>query len=164
VDLIGVIIRDVIPDQTAQMMLVEHDHVIQEIISAASDPAFGNGILPRACRTCACRLYPSGHEEIGHIVAKFAITIENHVAIWTRLAKRFPQLLHNPRARRMFRDIEMENPSAAVLDDEETIQDSEGQGRHREKVHGGDYFAVIVQENSPELACIRSRRNALEIA
>jgi hypothetical protein len=33
----------------------------------------------------------------------------------------------------MFRDIEMEDLASTVFDDEETIQDSEGKGRHGEE-------------------------------
>jgi hypothetical protein len=42
--------------------------------------------------------------------------------------KCLPELLHNPRARRMSRDMDMENPSPAVFDDEEMVQDSDGEG------------------------------------
>ena len=46
----------------------------------------------------------------------------------------------------MLRDVEMENLASIVFDDEETIQDSEGEGRHGEEVHGRDGLAVIAQE------------------
>ena len=44
------IVRDVIPDQAAQMNLIEDDQVIEKLSATASDPAFRNSILPRACR------------------------------------------------------------------------------------------------------------------
>ena len=40
VDSIRVIIGDVLPDQTTQVNVIEHDHVIEKLSSAASDPAF----------------------------------------------------------------------------------------------------------------------------
>ena len=58
----------------------------------------------------------------------------------------------------------MEDPSPAVLNDEETIQHSESKGRHREEVHGRDYFAVIARESSPELAGLAPRIQAPKIA
>ena len=64
----------------------------------------------------------------------------------------------------MFRNIEMENSAVAVLDDEETIQDPEGESRHSEEVHGRDDFAVIAQKRRPELAFLVGRRQATEIA
>jgi hypothetical protein len=52
----------------------------------------------------------------------------------------------------VFSDIEMEDPAPTVFDHKETIQDSEGEGRHGEEVHGHDDIAVILQESSPEPA------------
>src|SRR4029453_16327668 len=58
----------------------------------------------------------------------------------------------------------MEKFASVVLDDEETIQDSEREGRHGEEVHGRDYFAVIAQESSPKLPCLLGRRQAPDVA
>jgi hypothetical protein len=63
----------------------------------------------------------------------------------------------------VFRDVEMEDPASTVFDDEETIQDSEAEGRHDEEVHGRDDLAVIRQESSPEFPCLLGRRHAPEI-
>jgi len=64
----------------------------------------------------------------------------------------------------VFRDIEMDYPASTVFDDDETIQDSEGQGQHSEEVHGHDHIAVILQKSSPELAGLLARIRAPEIA
>jgi len=58
----------------------------------------------------------------------------------------------------------MEDPPSTVFDHKETIQDSEGEGRHGEEVHGLDDIAVIAQESSPELAGLLARIQAPEIA
>jgi len=64
----------------------------------------------------------------------------------------------------MFRDIEMEDLAATVFDYEEAIQDSKGEGRHGEEVHGRDRLVVIAKESSPELAGGGARRQTPEIA
>jgi hypothetical protein len=46
----------------------------------------------------------------------------------------------------------MENLASIALDDGETIQDSEREGRHCEEVHGRDDLAVIAPESSPEFS------------
>jgi hypothetical protein len=84
-------------------------------------------------------------------------------AVRTRARKCLPQLLHYPGAGRVFRDIEMKDPPSTVFDHKETIQDSEGEGRHGEEVHGHDDIAVIAQERSPELAGLLARIQAAEI-
>ena len=43
-DSVCVIIRDVIPDQTAQMNVIEDDQVIEKLSATASDPAFRDSI------------------------------------------------------------------------------------------------------------------------
>ncbi len=148
---IGVIIRDVVLDETAQVSLVEDEYVIQKISATAADPAFRHSILPRACWAYASGFHAAGCKQIGFLLAELAITIENRVAVRTRLRKCLPQLLHYPGAGRVFRDIEMEDLASTVFPDEETMQDPQGQGRHGEKVHGGDGVAVIAQESCPEL-------------
>jgi len=62
------------------------------------------------------------------------------------LHKRLSQLLHDPIGRRMLRNVEMQDAAAPVLDDEETVQHSEGRTRHGEKVAGNDRFAVVVKK------------------
>jgi hypothetical protein len=64
----------------------------------------------------------------------------------------------------MFRDVEMKNPVSIVFDDEETIQDSKGEGRHGEEVHGCVGVPVIPKEGSPVLAGLFPRVQALEIS
>jgi hypothetical protein len=157
-DSVRMIIGDVILEETTQVNLVACNYVIQEISAAASDPTFCNSILPKTCGAYAFRLHCAGSQEIGYFLTKLAITIENRVAVKTRFPEGLPQLLHNPRAGRMFRDIEVEDPPPAVFDDKETIQDPEGESGYSEKVHGRDDLAVIAQKSSPEFPCLIAGR------
>jgi hypothetical protein len=145
------------------MNVIEYDHVIEKLFSTAFDPAFCNSILPRACGACAYGLHAAGCEQIGHVLAELAISIENHVAVSKRFAKGLPELLHNPRASRMFCHIKIENSAPAVFDDEETVQNSEVEGRHGEEIHGRDDLSMIAQKDSPKLAGVHGRRQTPEI-
>ena len=157
------IIRDVISDQTAQMNVIEDDQVIEKLSATASDPAFRDSILPRACRAYACGFHAAGCKQLGYLLAKLGIPIQDRIAVRTRFRKCFPQLLHYPWTGRVFRDVEMEDPASTLLDDEETIQDMEGEGRYGEKVHGRDDLAMIAKESRPELAGVIGRSQAPEI-
>jgi len=64
----------------------------------------------------------------------------------------------------VFRDIEMEDPASTMFDDEKTIQDSEGEGRHGEEVHGRNGIAVIAKKSRPAFASVVGRGQAPEIA
>jgi len=158
------VIRDVVFDETAQVSLVEDEYVIQKIPATASDPAFRHTILPRACRADAFGFHAAGGHEIRYLPAELAITIQNGIAVRTRSRKCLPQLLFYPGSGRVFRDIEMDDLAPTVFDDEETIQDSEGEGRHGEEVHGHDHIAVIAKESCPQLAGLVTRSQAPEIA
>jgi len=147
VDSVFVIVGDVIPDQTAQMHVIENDHMIQKISATASDPAFRDSILPRTCRTNACGFHAARCQHIGHLCAELAITIQDRVAARTRFRKCFPQLLRYPGAGWVFRDIEIKDPASIVFADEEAIQDSEPEGRHGKEVHGHDDVPVIAKDS-----------------
>jgi hypothetical protein len=155
------IIGDVIADQTTQMSIIEDDHVIEKALCASFR---SNPILPRACSACARGFHAAGCKQLGYLFSKLAVTIKNHVAILTRFSKGLNQLVHNPRASRVFRHIEMEDPASAMFNDEETIQDSERQGGHREEVHGRNDLALIAKESSPKPAGVQGTKQAPEIA
>ena len=146
------------------MNIIEDDQVIEKLSTTASDPPFCDSILPRACRASACKLDAAGCQQLGYILAKLGITIQDRIAARTRFRKRFSQLLHYPVAGGVFGDVAMENLASIVFDEEETIQDSKGQGRHGEEVHGCDDLAVIAQESSPEVPCLLRRRQATNVA
>src|SRR5215475_8631004 len=91
-------------------------------------------------------LKSGGLQEANHIDVEDRIVIQNGVAIGSRLRKRFAQLLHDPIGRWMARNVEVQDPAALVLDDEETVQHSEGRGRHGEQVEGDDGLAVVAKK------------------
>ncbi len=72
---IGVVIRDVVFDETAQVSLVEDEYVIQKIPATASDPAFRNSILPGTRRAYARGFQAARSQKIGYLVAEFAVAI-----------------------------------------------------------------------------------------
>ena len=61
------------------------------------------------------------------------------------------QLLDDPTARRMLRDVEMQNTPAIVADDKETVEDTERGRGHSEEVHHGNRFPVILKKCAPTL-------------
>ena len=161
---IRMVIREVVFDETAQVSLVEHEDVIQQIPATASDPAFRHTILPWTCRAYAFGFHAAGCQEIRYLRAELTITVQNGIAVRTGSRKCLPQLLLYPGAGRVFGDIEMDDLAPTVFDDEETIQDSEAEGGHGEEIHGRDHIAVIAKESCPELAGLLTRSQAPEIA
>ena len=67
------------------------------------------------------------------------------------IRKSFAQLLDDPTAGRMPRDIEVQDAFPVVADDEEAVEHVEGKGRDGEEVHRRDDFTVIAQKGLPAL-------------
>ena len=64
----------------------------------------------------------------------------------------------------MASDVEVQDPAASVLDDEEAVEQLEGHRRHGEEVEGDDHLAVILEKGKPALARIAPAPNAPQIA
>jgi hypothetical protein len=65
------------------------------------------------------------------------------------------QLLDDPRNRRMFSRIEVQDSSAVVRDDEKPVKNAKGERRHGKEIHGGDCFAIIAQKRNPSFRRLR---------
>jgi len=66
-----------------------------------------------------------------------------------------PQLLHNPCAGGMPRDIEMQHASAIMTYNEEAIEHAESQRRNSEEIHRDDGLPMIAQEARPSSGSAR---------
>ena len=51
-------------------------------------------------------------------------------------------------------DVEVQDATTPVLDNEEAVQELERYRRNGQKVHGDDGFAMIVEKRQPALAWI----------
>ena len=49
----------------------------------------------------------------------------------------------------MLSDVEMNNLSPVMANNKEAVQQVEGDRRDREKIHGGDHFAMIAKKGLP---------------
>src|SRR5215470_7891922 len=134
------------------MLLVQRDHVVQDLAPATAHPPFRHTILPGRPWARSLRLQPRCLQESDHVSVELGVPVEDDVTVRHRLGESFPQLLHDPLRRRVLRDVEMQNLPASVLDDEEAIQSLEGHGRHGEEVEGHNPFAVILEKAQPAFA------------
>jgi len=56
------------------------------------------------------------------------------------------QLLGNPGASGMTRNVEVENAPAVMGDDEEAVEKAESDAGYGKEVHGGDGFAMVAKK------------------
>jgi hypothetical protein len=118
------IIRDVIPDQTAQMNVIEDNQVIEKLSATASDPAFSDSILPRACRAYVHTFYAARPQHIGNLLAKLGITIQDRVAYGQDSGKASLSCCTTQGPVGCSVTLKWRILRRSCSDDEETIQDS----------------------------------------
>jgi hypothetical protein len=146
-----VVIVDVFTPQSPEVSIVQRDDVIEHFAASAADPAFRHSVLPRAPNTRANRFQGARLQKLEDIAAELGVTVEQDVPVGAGKRQRLAQLLYDPVAGRMLRDIEVQDPSATVLDDKEAVECAKRQARNREEVERGDYLAVVVEEGQPAL-------------
>jgi len=145
------IIAEVIREPLTQMVLVEHDHVVQAFPADGTDQALDAGILPGRTR-CNEFLF---HAQVLNSAHKFqtvnGIAIAEEITGRLGVGKRFVQLLRGPGCRRRISNIEMKHFAALVREDQKDIEDTEGGGRDDEEIHGDEVFGGVVEEGFPGL-------------
>src|SRR5215831_19919861 len=146
------------------MFFVERDHMIEDFTATRSHPSLGNPVLPGCLHARLLGLQARRLQKGDHIGVVFRIAIEDGVPIRTRLGKGLPQLLHYPLGCRVSRDIEVQDLPPSMLDDEETIQQSERHRWYGEKVERNDHLAMILQEGQPALTGIPAAADSPQVA
>ena len=148
------VIAQVVLSQTPEMAFIEHDHMIEQFVAEASNPAFSHSVLPRTSVARPHGRNSAGVQEIEHCGAKLRIAIEDEVLVVGTVGERLAELLYDPFTSGMLGAIEMEDLPAVVTDQKQAVQNAEVGRDHGEEIHSGDDLLVILQECPP---CLRWR-------
>jgi hypothetical protein len=145
------IVADIISEQPFQMEFIQRNDVIQQVCPAAFDPPFRHPVLPRTLERSSHR--SDGHRlnRTRHLQAVLRVPINDQESRTRSIRKRFPQLLDDPRARRMPCDVEVHDPPTIMADDEEAIEHAECDRWHCEEVHRSNGFPMVAQKRNPAL-------------
>jgi len=101
------VIGDIFAPQSPPVLMVQRDYVIKHFTANTADPALRHSVLPRAPNTGANGFHGTGLEKLDHIAAEFGVTIEQDVAVRTGKRQSLAQLLYDPVAGRILRDVEV---------------------------------------------------------
>ncbi len=145
------IILEIRRQNSQEMSLAQHNHMIQALAADTADHAFDERILPSGfcsrddffdAHVCDARL---------KIQTVDAITIANEEP-WSELfGERFNDLLRSPHRRRMGGHVEMNDAPTIVAEDYESVQNTERRCRDNEKVDSHKVSQMIVKECPPRL-------------
>ena len=158
------VIADVFRKQPFQMAFIERDDMVQQVAAAASHPALRRAILPGAFEGSANRMDAQGANSDGDFQSVLGIAIEKQKPGSGIKGKGFAQLLDDPQASGVLGDVEVQNASAFVADDEEAIEYAERDRRNRKEIHRGDGFLVVAKKGKPALARPRIPRRSFHPA
>ena len=138
-----VIVVNVFGEQSLQMGFVRDDDVIQHVTPATRHPSLRHTVLPRTLDGGSDRSDFERSHHCRNLNSIFAITVEDQESRRRLKRKRFSELLNDPGACWMFRDVEVQNPPTVVADDEETVEQVESNRWNCEEVHRRDGFPMI---------------------
>src|SRR5215510_9202311 len=164
VNAILMVIAEVVADHTAKVFFIHRDDMVQDLAAAASNPSFSGSVLPWRLNARPSWLKSGGPQELKDIGIEHRISIQIDVAIRCRLRTGFSQLLHDPIGRGVPRNVEVQDPAAPLLDDEQTVQHPEGRSWHGEEVEGNDGLAVVAKKRKPFFARITPALDPPQIA
>ena len=116
---ISVVILHVLSNQSAEMLLIQGDDMVQDLAPATAHPPLRQTILPGRLNAGALRLQTRRLQKCDHLVVELGVSIQDDVAIWRCFRECFAQLLHNPSCSRMSGNVEVQDAAPSVLDDEE---------------------------------------------
>ena len=101
---------------------------------------------------------PRSFQCCDHLEPKLLIAIKDQVFVRRFKWKCLPQLLDDPHARRMLRDVDVRDASTIVAYDEEAVEHAERDRWHREEIHGRNRFPMVAKEGQPALGLVRTPR------
>jgi len=158
------IIADVIANQAAKMLLIQRDDVVEDVSATTPNPSLRNSVLPRRLHASSLGLQTGLLQELEYLSIEFRVAVENDVAIRGGAGKRLAQLLQDPLRSRLSSNVEVQNPPAPVLDNEEAVEQLKSHARHGEKVDSHDHLAVILKEGQPPFFRVATALNPPKIA
>src|SRR5271169_1988470 len=135
-----------------QMHLAQDNDVVDTLTPDRSDQPFGKAILPRRGRCGRLVSDAHGAQSARDDAAIDPVAIADEVVRSHIPRKRLRYLTCNPFCRRICCDADPDEVSAVEPDNDERIEQVEADRRNNEKVHGGNFWRVVMQEGPPSLA------------
>ena len=131
------------------MTFVRCNDMVQQVTATALHPALCYSVLPRTFEGCSDRSDFEGSNRCRNLHSILAITIKDQEPGSRFKWKRFPELLNDPQARWVLRDVEVQDPPTVMTDHEEAVEDTKRDRWNSEEIHRRNGFPVIAKKREP---------------
>ncbi len=129
----GVIVVDVLSQDSPEVPLVEDDHVVETLAANATNHPFDVRILPWRARRRPNLVDAESRDAPAELRSIDSISVSQHEARSTLPGKGIDDLLRGPLCRRVVCDIEVSDPSPIVTEYDENEENSKRGGWQRKK-------------------------------
>src|SRR5258705_1143572 len=142
-------VTNILGEQSFQMAFIQRNNVVQQVSPTASHPPLRDAILPWTSECSSLGNDTGGFHRCDHLKPKLLIAIKDQVFVTGFKEKRLAQLLDDPIARRILRNVNVQDASPVMTDDEEAVEHAERDRWHREEIHSRNRFPVVSKEGEP---------------
>src|SRR6266511_2826554 len=97
---------------------------------------------------CHDRRDPNARSALNEVLAVTAVVVANEIPGLYAPGRPCDDLLPDPLCRRMPRDVDVDDPPAAMRDEDQRVYRAEREGLHREQVDRPDSGSVVLQEGA----------------
>ena len=149
---VTMIIVQLVGENKAQVIIVQHDDVVQAFPADRADQSFDHGILPRGTRRnellFQIRVLDSAHQ----VGAIDGIPIPEEITWWGGKWEGVDHLLGGPDSRGSVRDAEVKNFAPCMGQDQKDIQHLTGGRRNGKEIDGNQLLGVVMEKSLPGLS------------
>ena len=130
----GVVVDAVGPQEPVEVLLVQDEEVVEALSSDRSDDPFGEGIVPGRAWGDEHLTNPHPLDSSCELGAIDLIAITEQVCGSRLVGECLDDLPRSPGGRWMARDVDMDEFTAVMAQDDEHEEQTEGEGGHEEEV------------------------------
>jgi hypothetical protein len=127
------VVADVVREKPEQVALIERDNVVEQVTSAAPNPALRDAFLLRGPKGSAFWRDRHGADRCKDVRSILGIAIQDENTGSRVIREGFSKLVHDPAARGVVGDVEVQHSAAVVSDDEEAVDNPEAAGGNGEE-------------------------------
>jgi hypothetical protein len=145
----GIVVGQVSPQQPKEVSLVQDQEVVEALSPDRSDDPLDEGILPGCAWGDEHLTNPHPLDSPRELSAIDAIAITEQVRRSRISGEGLDDLPSSPGRRWMVRDVDVDEFTAVVSQDDEDEEQTEGEGRHEEEVDSCDVPGMSSEKGAP---------------